>query len=563
MSILIVLCDAKNSLIPIPKEPRSELLPKTHERIIVPVDGYDDYDKLKPSEVKPVHEETNETNYHGNLIDKHHIKQKQKEKNETEKVSPRVSRRVANYVIHHHPHPPHPLIHHNQQQHNSNLDNTNIQPLHTDTSSFKTSRPNSIPIDHPSINGKYRSKIRNHESLKSSRHPQDSRKKLRVANLPPNPEEVPKTDWFDNTGKFHYGVRHGDVVLEPAEYAIPKKHEKATTHAPENAYKSSYRGPLAQVTVREGDGLGNFLYKSEVFFPNNGNNYVQHPPIIHASPTPIVHHFTPVTTPAAVELKTTHAQPIFVKKPTLNSKLNSKSELKNSKGPYEAVKMKEEQRAEEEDDDYDEEDDDDDDNDDNDNYHGPSPDDNDDEDSSRSNDDEDSSRSNDDEDYENDDDDDSESSNERSRNNDSGGGSFEYDRAWDKYGYGNHDDESESGSYESSETRNVPKRIKFYHEKREETKTPSNKVDPTKNFEIKTKVIETSTASPVKVKQRVKNVSISTKLNNNNNQPKAKPKSVTTTPRTQAPKPEVRRSDGEIKPKQQKSDAADDLKYFQ
>lgn len=522
MSILIVLSDA-SSLIPI-TEITSELLPKTHERIIVPVDGFDREDNEPVEVIKPVHEDANETNL---------LKRKS--------PSPRAPRRVSDYIVHHHPHPPHPL-------------NPNIpQPLHIDTSHFKTSRPNSIQHPLPSLNGKYSSKIRHHEAHHNpNKHPQEYRKKLNIAHLPKSPEDIPKTDWFDNTGKYKHAVKYGDDVLEPAEYANPKKSEK-NIHAPENTYKSSFRGPLAQVTYRNGDGLGNFLYKSEVFFPNNNNNYMhptpiihQNPPLIHVHPTvhPAVttHHFVPITTPS-YEVENHHAPPTkIVKKPSTHkpTKIKSpKSEFKNSKGPYQspnknAYKDKEAQRQEE-DYEYDDEDSDDDEGD-NDQYEGPTPSDNDD-------DDEGDSRNNQNDDNEDDEDDEGGSS----RENNSGEGSDEYDRAWNKYGYGRDDDESESGSYESSETRNVPQRIRFYHEKREEVKTPTKQIS---NEPESLEIIETSTASPPK---RVKNVAISTKLNN-------RPRS--TTPRTQAPKPEVAtaRNDKEVKSKDADND---DLKYFQ
>lgn len=111
----------------------------------------------------------------------------------------------------------------------------------------------------------------------------------------------------------------------------------------------------------------------------------------------------------------------------------------------------------------------------------------------------------------------------------------EFDKAWAKYGYGRSNDRSgsdESSSYESSETQMIPRRIKFYHEKKEEITTPMRHTTEKPNLKI-TKVVSGGALM-------------------HHSQPKKIPQ-----------KPTSVKSQDENQ-KSQRSDAgSDDLKYFQ
>lgn len=121
-----------------------------------------------------------------------------------------------------------------------------IQPLHIKTQVFKKKQP----VEGGSI-----------EPTK------EQRKKLKLHNLPPNPEEIPTTTWFDNTGKYHYGIIHGELhFTEPPEYAA-KQQEVVVTPAPQKVFKSSFRDPNTNLPMVYNDHKGNFLYKSEVHYP--------------------------------------------------------------------------------------------------------------------------------------------------------------------------------------------------------------------------------------------------------------------------------------------------------
>lgn len=405
-----------------------------------------------------------------------------------------------------------------------------IQPLHINTKVFRRRRAKNTPTPKPSKKNKNR---------------------LKLENLPPNPTVVPETTWFDNTGKFSYGILHedDDSFTEPTAYS--RKHEKKVQASPEDisvekephdveGFRSKFREQrLAPLT--QANGLGNFLYKSEIHYPSYSKHLyppvlpygVQPIQIVHPVPIEPIHNLHPAAVQPPVEtiypVVTTvhhpplihhpqlvhHPQPVHhaqpVPQPVQHSKTKNQpkpgppakpavynTEVKHSSDEEEAppskpLKKKPPPPAETSDDEpapkkekpqkpveehlikesakqelpdnaeeeYDEQE--------GDEYEG---------------------------DEEGDDEEEEEESDEEEKprysselykrrydrpNEKPFGKSLEldqFDRAWAKYGYGRSNDppssDEESGSAESSETRVVPRRIKYYHEKKENVTTPFN-----------------------------------------------------------------------------------------
>lgn len=527
--------------------------PVTHEKIIVPVDGFDGEDQ-PVFDAKPVHEALQESNFRGKLKFLEPLKDPESDKFIENAEHAELSSQTRHRRVVPNNYPPQQLYHY-QNQHYPGTDSRSVnerQPLHIDTSHYKLTSPPKFPTKNPKHppKGKYSAKLcqldnDNHYNGKLKKHQHHVQgghhhhnSKLQLHKLPVNVEDVPSTDWFDNTGRYTKHTRHGDVILEPAEYAISRKSEKVPSHAPHNSYKSSYREPhripQSQVSYKNGDGLGNFLYKSEVYFPpdNSYNHHHSAPQVDHIQPVrtynslnhPSQHEFRPVTQPPPYALKHHIPSPI---QPTLATLLPNGRNVprKNSKGPFLGSPKSEPQRVEDE---YDDESGENDDDSDNDRYHGPAPGDDDDEGGdSREVNDEDESSSENTRQHRNqdDDDDDNEEEEYQPKRYSHKWKTFEPDeRADDDY---NNDDENES--FESSETRTVPQRIRFYHEKKEEFITPSklqlllNSENPSTSTEATS--IEHEVPPPLAISpklRRVKNVAMTMMLNNPPQQPTMK-----------------------------------------
>ncbi|KAL7048798.1 hypothetical protein ACKWTF_003491 [Chironomus riparius] len=173
-----------------------------------------------------------------------------------------------------------------------------IQPLHINTRGFKKSQP-----DH-----------KNQAPEEKKKKFQEQEQNLKIENLPGNPEEVPKTDWFDNHGKYNYGIVHDSPLVEektsvedtteneskevpkgvapnpqkiqhpqPFQPPITVQHPQPVatiyhppaTPTPTNnnhhplTFKSNSNVPSSHSKVHQQNGNnGNFLYKSEVYYPN-------------------------------------------------------------------------------------------------------------------------------------------------------------------------------------------------------------------------------------------------------------------------------------------------------
>jgi hypothetical protein len=548
--------------------------PQTHERIIVPIDPVEAVEVL----VKPVREPSRETNFRRQPKSVEKVA-------EVSTVKPRQAKRnpknyddgKGNYKN------SYSYISRNDNPQHSK-DTSTIQPLHINTQGFKRTPPQNNAIKAPT--GKYQSRIRakNPEEIHELKNMvKDSRTKLKVENLPENPAEVPTTSWFDNTGKYYYGIVHGETFKEPEEYKnnqaeSPQNAQIIVPVQPPPVFKSSFKGPSANVEhTAQGRNLGNFLYQSEVYYPSYRNNL--YPPVVTYGdpsfeakpatkelPTTVLHK--PPPKPVAPRKEEAPQQ----KKPQNSQKPQSPKKPSRPQKPKESEKQA---PAEENDEDYEDEDSGDyEDPGNNDRYDGEAPGNDDeaageDDEEEEESDDRDGGKNNDDSDDEeasrknNDsDDDDDESSEDESeeapkyryhydddklryyspkhryrydvkgRDNSESNESDEFDKSWSKYGYGpkrgrshSRSDEEESGSYESSETQIAPQRIKFYHEKKEQSTGPMQRP---------------ATQAPiVQIKKMTRSMSGAL----NNTKPKQAPQSV--------------------KSQEEKSQPADDLKYFQ
>lgn len=218
--------------------------PKTHERIMVPVDPIKIEDKVEVPE-KPVTEIPVESNVR---------RKKNRTKYSVETEAPMRSRQAKRT----------PEIYddgkgnyRNSQSYVSRSDNprshkdaNRIQPLHINTKVFKKKRP---------------------QQAESTKPPQDDKHKIKLEHLPANPTEIPTTTWFDNTGKYYYGIVHDETFTEPPEYSEKQQiapQEQVTELPPHNVFKSSFRDPKYVEPLVYNDGLGNFLYKSEIHYPS-------------------------------------------------------------------------------------------------------------------------------------------------------------------------------------------------------------------------------------------------------------------------------------------------------
>lgn len=472
----------------------SSNFPVTHERIIVPT--YPIEKDVESVAIKPVAERVSETNVRRGARNKHFERVKATEaparSRQTKRNPKNYDDGKGNY--------------HNAVSFVSRTDDhqpksNKIQPLNINTRVFNTSRPHNGAKPHT---GKYRAKIRGKDIHELKQTAKDSRHKLRLEKLPPNPVDVPATSWFDNIGKYSYGILHDEVFHEPSEYANNQQQSVTASgdSAPPKVFKSSFRDvSQPQPQVKQG-GLGNSLYTSEILYPSYRSS--RYPPVVtyggHDKAQP-----------------TTKDLPAVSKQPKIESA---------KKKPVEA------RQAPEEEEDYDEDSSEDyEDGASNDRYDGEAPGD----------------------DEENDEQSESsEKSGPRYRyayDDDSGSRSDEnsdqFDKAWAKFGYGrgnlrsDSDEESESGSYESSETQAMPKRIKYFHEKKQQITTPM-------------KLTTEATVSTKPIKQMTKVMSGAL----NNSVPKVTPKVV----KSEQKSPPTPVKSQQISPR---SDAADDLKYFQ
>lgn len=391
-----------------------------------------------------------------------------------------------------------------------------IQPLHISTKGFNGGNPQ-----------------KNGKPIKVQKE------KIKLDKLPPNPTEIPTTTFFDNLGKYHYGILHGEMYTEPPEYAQKQQRRAAIEPIGENVvqappplqpkvFKSSFRDPKIVQPVIVNDHLGNFLYKSEVHYPTYRNNL--YPPVITYGGPDVI---APTDgQPSSKELP----PPIVYKQPPPQYSKPVALSPPASPAPPAPPRTKDESADvkkpddEEEDEDYEEE--------------------------------------GDEEDYDEGEADDRSDGNANAQSEDDeeesgeleetptyryaygdhsptkSGESDEFDRAWRKYGYGPNTDDDENGSYESSETIARPQRIKFYHEIKEEVTTPlrSSTMDPLLEERFEELVERPPWKSITK--------SVSGKLNHTQFHPRT----------TQKPpqKPEVKRQE---KQKPQRSDAA--AKFFQ
>lgn len=382
-----------------------------------------------------------------------------------------------------------------------------IQPLHIHTQGFHKKMPNMSGHKGPH---------------------RVNKEKLIKQHLPPNPEEIPQTTWFDNTGKYYYGIVHGEYFTEPPEYSNNQQpghtsSERVIEPPPQKVFKSSFRDPkYIQPQKPNSDNLANFLYKSEIHYPSYRNHL--YPPVTvygdyQALPTPATKEMLHPKVPSPkVHKKPPPAPPVLKKEPP-------------KRVPVPANAGKQAAPAENDDEDYEEDSSEDGDDSSNDRYDGDAP-------------------GDDDEGDEEDGDDEEKSSDDGRTPSKSfrydevphhsyrSGESDEFDKAWAKFGYGrsNSGSGSDESSFESSETQMAPQRIKFYHEKKEEITTR----------------LTTTTEKPIKKITKV----VSGKINNS--QPKPKP--------TLPPKPISDRSQEDARANEKKDrpdDGPDDLKYFQ
>lgn len=525
----------------IPIKPKINL-PKTHERIIVPIEPIAKDEQIE----KPVTELPVELNV------KRRTSLRPQHPNATEApIRSRQSKRnpkhyddgKGNYYN------AYSYVKRNDEKPQTEKSVVKIQPLHINTKVFNNSRPQKGNSKPPT--GKYQSKIRgqnpNHiHELKQNA--QDSRHKLKLDKLPENPTEIPATSWFDNIGKYYYGILHDEVYHEPSEYSnnqqsVTASNEKTVEAPPPKMFKSSFRAPGQNQPA--GNSLGNFLYKSEILYPSYRHNlyppvtiygdYLEHKPSTKELPT------------LSVQKKPQQSSP--PKKHYQQPETKQQHPQQETKKPSQPVETK--QAPAEDDEDYEEESSEDgDEGADNDRYDGDPP-----------------------SDYEDDGGSEGEEEDEGESTEKSDAPSYRYaydggssrsdenddqfEKAWSKYGYGRGNNahsgsgEDDSGSYESSETKALPQRIKFYHEKMEQITTP----------------MKPTTETPVLFKQMNKVMSGSL----NNSKPKnLQPPPIIKSPQplpsdtTPQPPPSVKSPADEKEISQRSNGAAsDDLKYFQ
>lgn len=517
--LIVPVEPTNNDLLPIPEA--LTFGPKTHERIIVPVESIKkepDIVTQKPNETKPI------------------------EIQAPSKVENAQNRRT-NYIQ------PRPISHinHYRGRNAIRLQNSaqEMQPLHVNMRGLSHSKPNHT-----------------RESVKDKRKRfGQQEERIKMQNLPPNPKEVPETTWFDNLGKYNYGIVHDfkyedlptvDEITDNAggeskELAQPAPQILMTTNRPEIKFRSSFRDPTIYATLHsENDNMGKFLYKTRVYYPNYRDHIYlpvttfyghNHPDtkelpifnahtIIHNQPqnNPMPRRNPPVparrypispTKPNSNDVNVNNQPkknppvpprkypasppkkylPISPKKsPPLKTQPPKKEPPK--KLPPPPPPPKEEPKNSEEDYDYEEEDDDDYDDSTNDKHANNSSDDDeyDEEDESSSSSESNESRN--------------KNSNKSSDSDESEEGSDQFDKAWAKFGYGKDESSSESDSYESSESQNQPERVKIVHMKMEVQTTPHRDSDFFKidEDEAKRKDTQTPKTPELEAKKKRKNI---------------------------------------------------------
>lgn len=229
--------------------------PKTHEKIIVPVDPVPLIDhgvKIdKPVSENPVESNVrrrkNKTKY--SVVTEAPVRSRQSKRNPESYDDGKGNYRNSNSYVTRSDNP------------RSYKDANRIQPLHIDTKVFKNKRPQLVGNEKP---------------------PQDDKNKIKLEHLPVNPTNIPATSWFDNTGKYFYGIVHDENFTEPPEYMEKQQQslskETGLKEVPRAVFKSSFRDPKKVEPLVYNDGLGNFLYKSEIHYPSYRNHL--YPPVI-------------------------------------------------------------------------------------------------------------------------------------------------------------------------------------------------------------------------------------------------------------------------------------------
>lgn len=468
--LIVPVEPTNNNLIPI-----AEALvagPKTHEKIIVPVE--------------PLKKEQN-------IIVRRPIEIKTPSKVKLLVENPKIRRTNYNEVQHI---PIKPIQNVNRYRDRNVARPSNsvqeMQPLHINMRGLNQSKPNHT-----------RETV---QEKKERFRKQEER--IKMQKLPPNPTEVPRTTGFDNLGKYSYGIVHDykyedlptledipDAAGGESKEAVqssPVPPPPVQTRPPEIKFRSSFRDPKIFATIHsENDNMGKFLYNTQVFYPsyrdhlylpvttfygpsypntkdlpifnthtivhNQPNtNVIEQPKNIPKIPPTIAPRKNPPVPARRYPTSPPKKYPPVPQKKSPPPKVNIPKQEPPKKLP--PPPTKEEPKKPEEDYDYEEDDSEDD-------Y------------DELSNDKQTDNTSNEeDEDYE------EESSSEssekkgkksyKSRDDDEESEEDQFDKAWSKFGYGKNQASSESDSYESSESQNQPERVKIVHMKMEVHTTP-------------------------------------------------------------------------------------------
>lgn len=334
--------------------------PKTHERIIVPVEPINREEKLKVD--KPVSEhpvesnvrrKVNKTKYSVETESPVRIRQAKRnlEKTETPVRSRQAKRNPdqSEAPVRSRQAKRNPEIYDDGKgnyrnsnsyasrfdNHQSHEDANQIQPLHIDTKVFKKKRP------------------QEGENIKPT---QEDPQSIKLEDLPQNPTEIPATSWFDNTGKYYYGIVHDETFTEPPEYSgkqetVSASLERSEELPQQKVFKSSFRDPKYVEPLIYNDGLGNFLYKSEIHYPSYRN--LLYAPVVTY---PVHSHQKPAASkrPATKEIPTKSVlrRPSQVTRPTKEAP-ESRAQP-DEEARQEPKKQEAQEQAQEESEDYEE-----------------------------------------------------------------------------------------------------------------------------------------------------------------------------------------------------------------
>jgi hypothetical protein len=239
-----------------------------------------------------------------------------------------------------------------------------IQPLHITTRGYKAPQPETAtePV---------------HEKKKKAK---ELHAKLKLDNLPENPYRVPETNWWDNIGKYNYGIIHDDfkgleaiptaedakeveskemvtpaVVVEPVTQVV---HHHEPSFSPVK-FKSSFKNPNQQAQDHRSDNPGRFLYKTQVYYPNYRDHlylpvttyYGQHQGLAKVFPvfnSHTVHHNSPHN---SIHHSTSPSPPEIYKKAPIPAPIPKPK--RPSEKPLPSPPTKESEEEEEESEDYD------------------------------------------------------------------------------------------------------------------------------------------------------------------------------------------------------------------